>query len=259
MLPILRYRFTTELYPTTLNLVASAPMYKTEEGKKQTSEEELAGNAYILASTLDYYNNSAYTLAGKGSLANLEGVEYIHVDLINDDDYEKAKSFVKANVGLMTLDEDYHGDLLKMRSGVGAIKIGSAFLSVLIALIALVNMVNILSTGLLNRKSELASMQCMGMTRGQLYGMTVVECLQYSLTSGVLATGLIEALMGLTLLVLKRVKLDDELGDLVNFAEPVPRVWIAAAVAFVAAVIASVITLHRINKESLTDQMRTVE
>ena len=75
----------------------------------------------------------------------------------------------------------------------------------------------------------------------------------------VVATGLIEALMGLTLLLLKRVKLDDELGSLVNFAEPVPRVWIAAAAAFVAAVIASVITLHRINKESLTDQMRTVE
>ncbi|MBE6868912.1 MAG: FtsX-like permease family protein [Ruminococcus albus] len=255
----LEYRFTTELYPTTLNLVAAAPMYKTEEGKKKTSEEELAGNAYIMAGTLDYYNKSAFTLAGKGSLANLEGLEYIHVDLVNDDDYEKAKSFVKANAGLMTLDEDYHGDLLKMRSGVGAIKIGSAFLSVLIGLIALVNMVNILSTGLLNRKSELASMQCMGMTRGQLYGMTVVECLQYSLTSGVLATGLIEALMALTLLLLKRVKLDDELGSLVNFAEPVPKVWIAAAAAFVAAVIASVITLHRINKESLTDQMRTVE
>jgi putative ABC transport system permease protein len=98
----------------------------------------------------------------------------------------------------------------------------------------------------------------MGMTRGQLYGMTIVECFQYSLTSGVLATGLLEGLMGLTLLLLKRVKLDDELGDIVNFIEPVPRVWIAAAVAFVAAVIASVITLHRINKESLTDQMRTV-
>ena len=254
----LEYRFTTELYPTTLNIVATAPMYRTEDGEKNTSEENLSGNATILASTLDYYNKSAYTLAGKGSLANLEGVEYIHVDFVNDDDYEKAKTFVKTHPELMSLYEDYYGDVQKMRSAVGAIKIGSAFLSVLIGLIALVNMVNILSTGLLNRKSELASMQCMGMTRGQLYGMTIVECFQYSLTSGVLATGLLEGLMGLTLLLLKRVKLDDELGDIVNFIEPVPRVWIAAAVAFVAAVIASVITLHRINKESLTDQMRTV-
>ena len=255
----LEYRFTTELFPTTLKVIGSAPMFRTEEGKKQTSEEQVAGSALILAGTLDYYNKSAYTLAGKGSLANLQSTEYVHLDLKNDSDYEKAKSFVNMNSGLMKLTEDYHGDMLKMRSAVGATKIGSAFLSILIGMIALVNMINILSTGLLNRKAELASMQCMGMTRGQLYGMTIIECLQYSLTAGVLATGLLEALMGLMVVLLKRINLYDELGDIINFIEPVPRVWIAAVIAFAAAAAASMITLGRINKESLTDQMRTVD
>ncbi len=255
----LEYRYTTELYPTVLNVAGSAPIFRSEEGKAPTSEEQLAGNAIILAGTLDYYNNSAYTLAGKGSLAILDGFEYVHLDLKDDNDYEQAKTFINANTELMKLDEDYHGDMLKMRSGVGAIKIGSVFLSIIIGIIALVNMVNILSTGLLNRKAELASMQCMGMTEGQMYGMTVIECLQYSLTAGVLATGLMEGLMGLMVLLLKRINLYEELGYIVNFIEPVPLIWIAAAIAFAAAVISSLITLGKINKESLTDQMRTFD
>ena len=163
------------------------------------------------------------------------------------------------NAGLLSIDEDFYGDLQKLRAGAGAIKIGIAFLSVLIGIIALVNMINTLSTGILNRKSELAAMQCIGMTEGQLYGMTVIECLQYTLTAGVLATALLEGLMYVMLLLLKKIELDDIFGEMLNFAEPLPRIWIAAAIAFAAALLASFIPLKRMQKESLTDQLRTIE
>lgn len=53
-------------------------------------------------------------------------------------------------------------------------------LNVLIALAALINLLNIISTGIANRRSELASLQCMGMTDRQLDRMAMIECLQFT-------------------------------------------------------------------------------
>ena len=61
------------------------------------------------------------------------------------------------------------------------------------------------------------------------------------------------------LLLLKKIELDDIFGEMLNFAEPLPRIWIAAAIAFAAALLASFIPLKRMQKESLTDQLRTIE
>ena len=254
-----KYRYTADLLSASVQVAGSAPERQLDEQSKKFAGYEAAGNLLVLVGTLDSYENSAYELAGKGSLVNIENMDYVHVKLKNESDYEKSKAFIGMNAGILTVDEDFYGDLQKLRAGVGAAKIGIAFLSVLISIIALVNMINTLSTGILNRKSELAAMQCIGMTQGQLYGMTVIECLQYTLTAGILATALLEGLMYIMLLFLKKIQLDDVFGEMLNFAEPLPRIWIAAAVAFVAALLASFIPLHRMQKESLTDQIRTVE
>ena len=255
----LKYRYTAEFLPASVMIAGAAPERQLDEQTKKFTGYEMTGDLLVLVGTLDSYENSAYQLAGSGSIINSDNAEYVHVNLKDENDYEKAKAFIGMNAGLLSIDEDFYGDLQKLRAGAGAIKIGIAFLSVLIGIIALVNMINTLSTGILNRKSELAAMQCIGMTEGQLYGMTVIECLQYTLTAGVLATALLEGLMYVMLLLLKKIELDDVFGEMLNFAEPLPRIWIAAAIAFAAALLASFIPLKRMQKESLTDQLRTIE
>ena len=255
----LKYRYIPEYLPATLNIAGSAPEAAAGEMSAAFQGYLANGNLILLAGSLDMYDNGAYALSGKGSLINEENLEEVIVNLRNEDDYEAARAFVKAQSGSLELVSDFYGELKAMRAAVGALKIGIAFLSVLIGLIALVNMVNILSTGILNRKSELAALQCFGMTKGQLYGMMSIECLQYALTAGVLATVLIEGLMYVMLLYLRHMELDDLYGELLSFTEPLPLIWIGAAVTFAAAILASLIPLHRMQKESLTDQIRAIE
>lgn len=256
---VLKYRYTSADNPADLKILGAAPEKGLDEDAKQFLGYEAAGSdLLILAGTLDSFENGSHTLSGEGSWIGSE-LEPVSVNLKDDNDYEKAKSFLGLNAGILTLDADFYGDLQKMRTVMGVVQIGMGFLSVLIGIIALVNMVNILSTGILNRKSELAAMQCLGMTKGQLYGMTFIECLQYALTAGVLATALLEGMMGLMVLLLKKVELYEVFQEMIQFGEPLPRIWIASAVAFAAAVLASFIPLHRMEQESLTDQIRTIE
>ncbi|MCR5718634.1 MAG: ABC transporter permease [Oscillospiraceae bacterium] len=255
----LKYRYTTTFEPVELKIFGTAPEHIRENHSQKFSKYQMTGDLVILVGTLDTYENTAYQYAGKGSLINEDGAEYVHVNLKNEEDYEAAKQFIQEQKGVLSLYEDFYGDLRKMRAGIRAVSVGVAIMSVLIGIIALVNMVNILYTGILNRKTEFAAMQCLGMTQKQLTGMMTIESLQYALTSGVLATLLHEGLMYVMLLYLRHIELDDVFGEMLNFTEPLPRIWIASAVIFAAAVLASLIPLHRLRKESLIDRIRMVE
>lgn len=254
-----KYRYTVEFPEATIPAVGFVRECWEKGPSKQYAMYSGTGNTIVMLATLDTYENVAYQYAGNGSVINTEDMEYINVNLKDPASYEAAKAFVSEHSDTLMLYEDFYGDLTKLRTAVGALRIGIAFLSILIGVIALVNMINILSTGILNRKSEIAAMQSLGMTEGQLYGMTVIECLQYALTAGVLATVLLEGLLLMMLLFLTRVGLQEVFAETLSFTEPLPRIWIAAAVAFAAAVLASLIPLHRMQQESLTDRIRTVE
>lgn len=255
----LRYRYKAKYTSTTLTVAGSAPKRKADENNQDLKGGNNSLNAAIFVSTLDTFENGAYQLAEKGSLINQDGVEYLYVDMKDTNDYENIKTFLNSDPDKFTIDEDYYGDTQKMRTSVGALKIGMAFICILIAIIAIVNMVNILTTGILNRNSELAAMQCIGMTDSQLSAMTIIECLQYALLSGVLATLIMEGLMFAMKFLLKYVELDDIYGDLLSFTEPLPRIWLSAAVAFAAAVIASFVPLNILKKTSLIDRIRTID
>ena len=255
------YRYMTEWSSVALPFASTAPIIKTDaQTKKHLGVTHDNSNTLILAGTLDAYENGAYAYAGSyGSLINSEGTENIRLLLRDDSNYEEAKAFILAHSDVLELDQDFYGDLQKGRKTVNAVQIGFGFLSVLIGLIALVNMVNTISTSLLNRKTELAALQCIGMTQDQLRGMTLIECLQYALTSGISATVTIELLFGAMYFFLKAIGLEEIFGELIRFSEPLPLIWISAAVVFVAAAAASFIPLHRMQKEDLTEQIRCVE
>ena len=182
-------------------------------------------------------------------------------------DHDKAVDFLHS---LHTVETEYMTDIYlehkKMDTMLSAIEIGLTCLNIMFVLIAVINMINIISTGIINRKSELASLQCIGMTKGQLYGVTVIECAQYALTAGVFSTVTTELLLFITSKFLKMFEVFDGDGSvlvsmdhIINYKEPIPNLLFAMAFAFVIAFLSSVIPLNILEKTPLTEQIRSVD
>lgn len=214
---------------------------------------ELKQNWAYLIATIDEYENGAY------SLFKSMRFDDIYCDLKNIDDYYKAVDFLEQN----SIDyEDNTVEHRQLLAILASVNIVAVFLSVMIALIAVVNMVNILATGILNRRGELAAMQCVGMTEKGLYKMTAIECLQYALTSGIAAVAVCELMMLLTKKMLTIVTIVEELeylDGLISFIQPLPIIGIATLCAFIIAVAASIIPLRAMRRTSLVEQIRSVE
>lgn len=214
---------------------------------------ELKRNGAYLIATLDQYENGAYSL--------FEGMYIsfgdIYCDLKNTDDYYKAVDLFEKNSIVYDDNSVEHRQFLALLASVNIV---AAFLSILIALIAVVNMVNILATGILNRRGELAALQCVGMTEKELYKMTGIECLQYALTSGIAAIAVCEIMMFFTGKMINIVIKEMEfLGNFISYIQPLPIIGIALLCAFIIAVAASVIPLRSMRKTSLVEQIRSVE
>lgn len=200
----------------------------------------------------------------------------INCELVSDEVYSEAKRYLMEHKDIfgfgISEDEglgsmDLYGQMKKIRTALAAERIGMMFLLTLIALIAIVNMVNIVSTGIINRKSELASMQCVGMTRGQMYRLTVIECLQFTLWAAVAATvlcillgigtsGMIQT-MGLSMADDTGFSGEKEYFKLI--LGMIAKIWISSGFAFLCALVSSMLPLHFMQKEELVEQIRTVE
>ncbi|MDE6732727.1 MAG: FtsX-like permease family protein [Oscillospiraceae bacterium] len=176
--------------------------------------------------------------------------------LINPDDLDKAIEFFEEN---SIIYEDETAERRQLLATISSVNIVAIFLIVLIALIAVVNMVNVLVTGILNRRAELAALQCVGMTEKDLRKMTLIECLQYALTSGIAAVFVCEALMLLTkfmLTTLTDLVEFEFLNSAISFVQPLPIIFIASICAFIIAVTASIIALKSTRKMTLVEQIR---
>lgn len=215
-----------------------------------------AGEICLIGS-LDALEQSEHQPFGE----KIRGVD-VYCDLAKGASYFQVKDYDMEyieNTDGISLAEDLYGERAQINSTISAVKIILAFLIIMIALIAIVNMVNILSTGILNRRGEIAAMQCIGMTQRQLYKMTIVECLQYVLGSGVTSVAFCELLIGGTRWLMDKAETLSEFGYLAQYSTPLPKIAAATAVSFAVALIASLIPLRRMQKNSLVDQIRSVE
>lgn len=195
--------------------------------------------------------------------------DWLTCNLVSEEDYPAAKQYLtdhKEIFGYYTEEDsefeavDCYAQMKKVRTMLSAVHVGLTFLLVLIALIAIVNMVNIVSTGIINRKSELASMQCVGMTRGQMYRLAIIECLQFTLWAGVAAT-LLSIVIGIgTYNMMGAFDLTGDIKPYIQLIiEAVAKIWIASIFAFLCALAASLIPLRMMQKEPLVEQIRAVE
>ncbi len=228
----------------------------TAEFASPVAAEEMAYYGFppvFIIGTLDTFDKMCEEYYG------VTGGFVILCDIAGDEYFDEAMDTIKADPCL-TVDRDYYSEERQREAIKAAVRIAVAFITAGIALVAIVNMVNIISTGILNRRGELASMQCLGMTRGQLYGMTAVECLQYALTAGVLSTGLAALIVWATkkMVVGMLGFVIISLFDL-SYGDVIGRVWISALAAFAAALAASVIPLISMRKKSLVDMIRKAD
>ncbi len=181
-------------------------------------------------------------------------------------EHDKAVDFLNSLDTVESGMMDLYLEHKKSDTMLSAIEIGLTCLNIMFILIAVINMMNIISTGIINRKSELASMQCLGMTEGQLYGMTFIECAQYALTAGVFSVCLTEILLFATARFLKLFEVSDgdgsilvSMDNIVSYSEPLPRLLLAMVFAFAIAFFSSLIPLKFMQSTPLTDRIRSAD
>lgn len=226
----------------------------------QISEADAMDPYKTLIFTEDEWLDGAWEIYG-----DLLYADTLRCRLANDSDYEPAKHFLTENGERYGYDPendwgDFYGYFKRIRTALAAVRIGLNAVLLMVALIAIVNMVNIVSTGIINRKQELAAMQCVGMTRGQMYRMVIIECLQFTLWAAAAASVLCVLLLNGTDAFLISITLDDVAEEkLFSYGEPILKVWLASAAAFICALAASLLPLRNMQKEPLVEQIRAVE
>lgn len=138
-----------------------------------------------------------------------------------------------------------------------AVKVLSAAVILLITVIALINEVNIISTGILNRRREIASLRALGMTKGQLAKMTLIECGLYSFISAAAAIIISEPLV----LYINLNFSDTQIAEFpqLSYTSPIISVLVILVPVFLAGVIASFISLSSFNKNSISEELRAIE
>jgi putative ABC transport system permease protein len=180
-------------------------------------------------------------------------------DLADGASYEEASRFV-SSCG-MCFTDDYYGTNLKTARMMAAIKIFAHAVTALIAVIAIINMVNVISTGIVNRRTEIASLKSLVMSKMQLRKTTAIECFEFAMTSGVLSAFLSYILLAGTNFFIVNMGFFDEVDTptFISYAKPIPYLIIAAAAAFIVCLTASILPIRSIEKKSITDTMRSID
>lgn len=183
----------------------------------------------------------------------------IMADIRSDNTYESAVNYLKSDKRF-NIESDIYSAVRLMEAGVSAFDTTVRMLSILISLIAVVSMINVITTGILNRKAELAGMRSVGMTRRQMRGLLFCESVQFVI-GGIIGALLVTSaavwgtrwLAGQTGLP----ELADQLG--LNYSKPVPMILITGAAALAVALLAAFIPLRRMEKEPIVDSLRSFD
>ena len=209
-----------------------------------------------------------FSFAGSGA----DGYRYNAADL------EKAREWFWAHSDLIsTLSTDgtdydnYYSLKLNTQRIMATVRAGVLMLNLLLAFAALINLLNIISTGIANRRSELASLQCVGMTDKQLDRMAIIECLQFAGAAAIISAIICAVVIfgserGLTAFINASFVEESEktrkmLRDLIRIDHVTPfvRIGLTSLTAFAAGCVTSLIMLRAQNNESLSDQVRGSE
>ena len=125
-------------------------------------------------------------------------------------------------------------------------------ISLILILIGLVNYINVMITGVYTRKTELAVLESVGMTKKQIRKMLMYEGMFY----GIITIGLVASLGSLMMLGTARMCM--KLANYAIFHYPVGLLIGVAAVLFVICIIVPAFVFRTISKNTVTERLRDV-
>ncbi len=141
-----------------------------------------------------------------------------------------------------------------------ALMIFGVALIVLIAFIALVNVVNIISTGILNRRRENASLKSIGMSSKQLNGMLILECALYVIIASVITLAVTEGFVLLTNLAINGSAVDEEQAiDAMSYFVPLITVLAGSVPVFLVGVITTFITQSGVKDNAISEELKNMD
>ena len=208
---------------------------------------------------ISLYESGGYKILGDAFIP-----PRILCDLKNDSEYHEAAKFLENTVDTNSLQDNYI-IMKQIRTIMTSISIALMFVTGLLILTALVNMMNIVSTGILNRRSEIAAMQCVGMTRGQLFFMIAAESLQYVLFAGISSVILCEAVLYGTDKIMHSLYADLDKYEYIDnnmkisYTEPLVKIGLSMLAAYAAAFISAFVPIRAGEKIPLAEQIRMTD
>ncbi len=127
---------------------------------------------------------------------------------------------------------------------------------VLVSLIAVINQINIISTGVINRRRELASLRALGMTKGQLFKMLALEIIGY-----VAVATLVSFIISSVIILLSNISMDNFYPYSVplSFTFSASATLICAVIGFVIGIVTIHICTSDFSKNSIAEEMKTIE
>lgn len=239
---------TREKIETTFEIIATGLV--NNEGEMYGIEEQ-----YFLVATIEQYENGIYKQYG-----NISTRVSFNCDVMSKEHYHDALKFIEDSDD-MFLYVDVYKEAERSRTLLASVEIAGSFIIAFIALIAIVNMINIISTGIINRRSEIASMQCVGMTSGQLHKMIVIESIQYTLFSALGAVIICLLLIFGTREFIEMLELAsaETVKRLVSYSAPMLKILVGSVVSLVVALITGFVSIRDMNRKSLIELIRSVD
>ncbi len=213
------------------------------------------GEQYFLVATIEQYENGIYKQYG-----NISARVSFNCDVMSKEHYYDAVEFIKDSDD-MFLYMDVYKEAERIRTLLASVEIAGSFITAFIALIAVVNMINIISTGIINRRSEIASMQCVGMTSGQLHKMIAIESIQYTLFSALGAFVICFLLIFGTKYFLQLMELGsaETVSRLISYGAPTVKILVGSVVSLAVALVTGFVSIRDMHRKSLIELIRSVD
>lgn len=125
----------------------------------------------------------------------------------------------------------------------------------IITIIAFVNLINIISTGIINRRKEIASLTSIGMTRWQLFRMLLTESVGYTVTAGIIALGIAVA----ATFFMNSYSISKNYVLLFSYGYAVAAPLLSALGGFIISSVTILVSLKIFDRVSVAEEMKTIE
>lgn len=164
----------------------------------------------------------------------------------------KIKQLTKTNPSVIRVTIKSE-QMAEFTTSMASMNVLTAGISIILILIGIINFINVMLTGVFTRKTELAVMESVGMTKKQIQKMLMLEGLYY----GIITVGLIFTVGNAVCLWV--AKLAKQIADYAVFHYPWALILSISLVIMLICIVVPTVVYHVLSKESITQRLRSGE